>query len=110
MKLLDHTRTTEGYKVRIWLDELGPDVVREYTWGPYKAPLTTVDDSGDEMPIDWDFTQKAYEQQHIDQAMKLAFQELAQFHPEPVVISKDDTAIEAQQTAVEDAKDQEDAA
>lgn len=112
MKLLDHTLTEQGYTVRIWLDEIAPDAIREYTWTPYQTLLTRQVFTEDGTPqknendnpiyenIPWEMTQKQYEQEHIDQAMKLATQELAQLQPNTTVVSQDKTALKAQEEAV----------
>lgn len=104
-KILDHTLTETGYTVRVWLSEIAPDAIEEYTWAPYKAPLTqeVVDADGNvsNEPIAWNMTQKEFEAQHIDQAMKLATQKLASLQPTTKVISQDEDAINEQQAAVE---------
>lgn len=94
MKLLDHIKTDTGYTVRIWLDEIAPNCIQEYTWAPYKS-----DESG------WNFTEEQYQQQQLDQANKLATQTLAQLNPTPTVVSQDTTAIQAQQDALRDTLD-----
>lgn len=90
MKLLDHTKNQDGYTVRIWLDEIAPDCIIERTWAPYKS-----DDS------EWDFTEKKYQEQQVEQAMKLAAQTLQQLNPTEVVVTQDKTALKAQQDAVD---------
>jgi hypothetical protein len=108
MKLLDHTLTDKGYTIRIWLDEIAPDYILEYTRLPYKAPIMqqSFDDDGNPLkdeyePIEWSMTQKQYEQEQIDQAMTLATQTLAQLNPQPKVISQDKNAIAEQQEAID---------
>lgn len=114
MKLLDHTQNQDGYTVRIWLDEIAPDAIEEYTWGPYKAPLTiqsfdedgkpVLDDDGEPTiyePIPWEMTKKQYEDSQVEQALKLAAQKLEQINPTEVVVTQDKTALKAQQDAVD---------
>lgn len=111
--LLDHTLNQEGYCIRIWLDELGPDAIESYTRAPYQAPMTQQSFNEDGTPkvdennqpvyedIPWSMTQKQYEDEMVAQAMKLATQKLAQLNPQPVVVTENTDAIAEQQAAVD---------
>lgn len=118
MKLLEHIKTEQGYIVRIWLDEIAPDAIEEYTWGPYKATLRTqsfdengkpvLDEDGEPTiyeDIPWEITQKKYESDMVDQAMALATQTLAQLQPTETVVKQDKAALKAQQDAVDALKE-----